>query len=136
LRRLARRRKFLFLPFLFKEKRKEKKKRKLTAPSSRTYPQPATDVTYTAIPSLTKANATHWTYTAVAKGASAFGTSKLDPTSKSVSFAYAQAGSAPTEPTNPSSRFSIHQSRGKFTADLAGAKIADFAALVAKLTAK
>jgi len=102
--------------------------------SARTYPQPATDITYTPIPSLTKANATHWTYTAVAKGASAWGTTKLDPSSTSVSFAYAQSAGAPSEPSSASSRFSIHNSRGKFTADLAAAKVAGFSTLVGKLT--
>ncbi|KAK4455297.1 hypothetical protein QBC34DRAFT_420108 [Podospora aff. communis PSN243] len=102
--------------------------------SARTYPQPATDVTYTVIPSLTKANTTHWTYTAVAKGASSFGTTRLNPASTAVSFAYAQAAGAPATPADPASRFSIHNSRGKFTADLAAAKIADFTALAEKLT--
>lgn len=102
--------------------------------SARTYPQPSTDVTYTPIPSLTKANTTHWTYTAIAKGASAWGTTKLDPSSTSVTFAYAQAAGAPSEPSNPASRFSIHNSRGKFTADLSAAKVAGYSTLVEKLT--
>ena len=101
--------------------------------SSRTYPAPSTDVTYTVLPG-SGANATHWTVTALAKGASAWGSTKLDPSSTAVSFAYAQSASAPTEPTNAASRFSIHQSRGKFTHDLAAAKIANFAAAVEKLS--
>jgi len=102
--------------------------------SARTYPQAASDVTYTVIPSLTKSNTTHWTYTAVAKGASSFGTTKLDPTSKAVTFAYAQSSGAPSTPSDPASRFSIHNSHAKFTVDLAAAKIADFTALTEKLT--
>ncbi|KAK0625831.1 hypothetical protein B0T14DRAFT_421217 [Immersiella caudata] len=102
--------------------------------SARTYPQPATGVTYTAIPSLTKSNTTHWTYTAVAKGASSFGNTRLNPASTAVTFAYAQAAGAPATPADPASRFSIHNSRGKFTVDLAAGKIADFVALAEKLT--
>lgn len=116
-----------------KEKEEEKKKKTLTIKSSRTYPAPSTDVTYTVLPG-SGANATHWTVTALAKGASAWGTTKLDPAATAVSFAYAQSAGAPTEPTNPASRFAIHQSRGKFTHDLAAAKIANFAATVEKLS--
>ncbi|KAK5651981.1 hypothetical protein OQA88_11524 [Cercophora sp. LCS_1] len=101
--------------------------------SSRTYPAVATDVTYTVLPG-SGANATHWTLNALAKGASSFGTTKLDPASTSVSFAYAQAAGAPSTPADPASRFAIHQSRGKFTHDLAAAKIANFAAAVEKLS--
>lgn len=70
----------------------------------------------------------------MAKGASAWSTTKLDPTSKSVKFAYAQAASGPTDPTKADSRFPIHQSKGTFTFDLAAAKNANFAALVETLS--
>ena len=88
---------------------------------------------YTVLPG-SGANSTHWTVTAVAKGASAWGTTKLDPSSTSVKFAYAQAASGPTDPTKADSRFPIHQSKGTFTFDLAAAKNANFSALVEKLS--
>ncbi|KAK3356807.1 hypothetical protein B0T25DRAFT_516361 [Lasiosphaeria hispida] len=99
--------------------------------SSRTYPQVSADASYTVLPG-SGSNTTHWYVTALAKGVSSWGTTKLDPASSAVSFAYAQSSAAVTEPTNPASRFSIHQSRGKWTHDLASAKIANFAALVEK----
>jgi hypothetical protein len=52
-----------------------------------------------------------------------------------VSLAYAQSTSPPTEPANNASRFSIHNSRGKWTHDLKAAQIANFAALVEKASA-
>ena len=103
--------------------------------SSRSYPAVSNDVVYTVLPG-SGANSTHWTVTAVAKGASAWGTTKLDPSSTSVKFAYAQAASPPTTPTSADSRFSIHQSRGTFNFDLAAAKNAGFPALVEKLSTK
>ncbi|KAK0710810.1 hypothetical protein B0H67DRAFT_493997 [Lasiosphaeris hirsuta] len=99
--------------------------------SARTYPQVSADSSYTVLPG-SGSNTTHWYITALSKGVSSWGTTKLDPASSAVSFAYAQSAAAVTEPANPASRFSIHQSRGKFTIDLAGAKVANFAALVEK----
>lgn len=80
------------------------------------------------------ANSTHWTLNVLAKGVSAFGNTKLNPAG-SVSLAYAQSTSPPTEPANNASRFSIHNSRGKWTHDLKAAQIANFAALVEKASA-
>lgn len=77
------------------------------------------------------ANSTHWTLNVLAKGVSAWGTTKLNP-SGTVSLAYAQAASPPTEPANNASRFSIHTSHQKFSVDLKSAQIANFTQLVEK----
>jgi len=77
------------------------------------------------------ANSTHWTLTVLARGVSAWGSTKLDP-SAVVPLAYAQAASPPTDPANNASRFSIHNTRGKWSHDLNAAKIANFAELVKK----
>ncbi|KAK3314563.1 hypothetical protein B0H66DRAFT_627164 [Apodospora peruviana] len=102
--------------------------------ASRTYPTAYTGATYTILPGST-ANTTHWVLNALAKGVSSWGTTKLDPASTAVSFAYAQSASAPTDPANNSSRFGIHNSRGKWSHDLSSAKVADFATLVTKASA-
>ncbi|KAK0614844.1 hypothetical protein B0T17DRAFT_497853 [Bombardia bombarda] len=99
--------------------------------SSRTYPQPYTGATYTVLPG-SAANSTHWTLNALAKGVSSWSTTKLDPASTAVSFAYAQSAAAPAEPANNASRFSIHQTRGKWSHDLSSAKLANFTSQVAK----
>ena len=98
--------------------------------SSRTYPTAYTGATYTVLPGST-ANSTHWTLNVLAKGVSSWSSTKLNPSS-SVSFAYAQSASPPTEPANNASRFSIHNSRGKWSHDLNNAKIANFTELVQK----
>ncbi|AEO70999.1 uncharacterized protein THITE_2059294 [Thermothielavioides terrestris NRRL 8126] len=82
----------------------------------------------------TKANDTHWTLSVLAQGVSAWGTTKLDPSS-TVSLAYAQAATPPTEPANNASRFSIHNSHQKFSIDLKSAQIANFTELVQKASA-
>ncbi|KAK3345520.1 hypothetical protein B0H65DRAFT_442879 [Neurospora tetraspora] len=79
--------------------------------SARTYPQVSNDVSYKVLAG-SGANATHWTLNALAKGASAWGTTKLDPNSSAVPFAYAQSRSPPTNPADVASRFSIHQTDG------------------------
>jgi hypothetical protein len=78
-------------------------------------------------------NSTHWTLSVLAKGVSSFGSTKLNPAG-SVSLAYAQSATAPTEPANNASRFSIHTAHAKWTLDLKAAQIANFADLVAKAT--
>ncbi|KAH6851370.1 hypothetical protein B0I37DRAFT_404989 [Chaetomium sp. MPI-CAGE-AT-0009] len=98
--------------------------------SSRSYPTAFTGASYTILPSST-ANATHWTLTVLAKGVSAWGNTNLDPAG-TVSLAYAQSARPPTEPANNATRFSVHNSRGKWTHDLKSAQIADFAELVEK----
>ena len=101
--------------------------------SARTYPQVSTDVSYKILAG-SGANATHWTLNALAKGASAWGTTKLDPQSSAVPFAYAQSASPPTNPADVASRFSIHQSRGKWSHDLASGRIANFGSAVEQLS--
>jgi len=98
--------------------------------SARTYPTAYAGATYTVLPN-SAVNATHWTLTVLAKGVSAFGSTKLDPAG-TVSLAYAQSVTPPTEPANNASRFSIHNSKGKWSHDLKSAQIADFAELVEK----
>jgi hypothetical protein len=102
--------------------------------SSRTYPTAFTGATYTVLPGST-ANTTHWTLNALVKGVSSFGSTKLNPASTSVSLAYAQSATAPTTPSDPNSRFSIHTTRGKWSHDFVAAKNADWAALVQKASA-
>jgi hypothetical protein len=70
----------------------------------------------------------------LAKGVSAWGSTKLNPAG-TVSLAYAQSASPPTEPANNASRFGIHNSRGKWSHDLKSAQIANFAELVEKASA-
>ncbi len=67
----------------------------------------------------------------LAKGVSSFGSTKLNPAG-SVSLAYAQSSTPPTEPANNASRFSIHSGHNKWTHDFKSAQIANFADLVAK----
>ncbi|KAK3396959.1 hypothetical protein B0T20DRAFT_355910 [Sordaria brevicollis] len=101
--------------------------------SARTYPQVSTDVSYKILAG-SGANSTHWTLNALAKGASAWGTTKLDPKSSAVPFAYAQSASPPTNPSDAASRFGIHQSRGKWSHDLASGRIANFGSAVEQLS--
>lgn len=101
--------------------------------SSRSYPTPYAGATYTVLPG-SSANSTHWTLNVLAKGVSSFGSTKLNPAG-SVSLAYAQSATPPTEPANNATRFSIHNSRGKWTHDLKSAQIANFAELVEKASA-
>jgi hypothetical protein len=101
--------------------------------SSRSYPTPFTGASYTVLPGSTT-NTTHWTLTVLAKGVSSWGSTNLDPAG-TVSLAYAQSARPPTEPANNATRFSIHNSRGKWTHDLKSAQIADFAELVEKASA-
>ncbi|KAJ4413411.1 hypothetical protein N0V85_003569 [Neurospora sp. IMI 360204] len=100
--------------------------------SARTYPQVSNDVSYKVLAG-SGPNATHWTLNALAKGASSWGTTKLDPKSSAVPFAYAQSRSPPTNPADVASRFSIHQSKGKWSHDLASGRIANFGSAVAQL---
>jgi hypothetical protein len=105
---------------------------RLSNPSSaRTYPTPYTGATYTVLPGSV-ANSTHWTLNVLAKGVSSWATTQLNPASTAVSFAYAQSASPPVEPANNASRFSIHNTRGKWSHDLSSAKLANFAELVQK----
>ncbi|GAB1313709.1 Cellobiose dehydrogenase cytochrome domain-containing protein [Madurella fahalii] len=97
--------------------------------SARTYPTPYTGATYTVLPGST-ANSTHWTLNVLAKGVSSWGNTNLDPSSTAVPFAYAQSAAPPTEPANNASRFSIHNTRGKWSHDLSNAKLANFTELV------
>ncbi|KAK3935149.1 cellobiose dehydrogenase [Diplogelasinospora grovesii] len=99
--------------------------------TSHTYPTAYPDATYTVLPGSTS-NSTHWTLNALAKGVSSWGTTKLDPAATAVSLAYAQSAQAPSEPANNASRFSIHQTKAKFSVDLSSCKIANFTALVQK----
>ncbi|KAK3387921.1 hypothetical protein B0H63DRAFT_559355 [Podospora didyma] len=99
--------------------------------SARTYPTAYAAANYTILPGSV-ANTTHWTLNALAKGVSSWGTTKLDPESKAVSFAYAQSSTAPSTPADPNSRFGIHNTRGKWSHDLSSAKLANFTALVQK----
>ncbi|KAK4149996.1 cellobiose dehydrogenase [Chaetomidium leptoderma] len=101
--------------------------------SSRSYPTPFAGATYTVLPGST-ANSTHWTLNVLAKGVSAWGGTKLNPAG-SVSLAYAQSASPPNEPANNATRFSIHNSRGKWSHDLKSAQIANFEKLVQKASA-
>jgi hypothetical protein len=103
--------------------------RKATA---RTYPAVSTDTTWTVL-SGSGSNATHWYVTALGKGASSWGTTKLDPAA-AATFAYAQSNTAPTDPTKVDSRFGIHNAHKQFSVDLASAKIANFAATIQKLS--
>ncbi|KAL0471185.1 hypothetical protein QR685DRAFT_442051 [Neurospora intermedia] len=100
--------------------------------SARTYPQVSNDVTYKVLAG-SGTNATHWTLNALAQGASAWGTTKLDPSSNAVPFAYAQSASPPTNPADAASRFSMHQSKGRWSHDLASGRIANFASAVEQL---
>ncbi|EAQ87070.1 hypothetical protein CHGG_08323 [Chaetomium globosum CBS 148.51] len=77
------------------------------------------------------ANTTHWTLTVLAKGVSSWGSTNLNPAG-TVSLAYAQSATPPAEPANNATRFSIHNSRGKWTHDLKSAQIANFAELIEK----
>ena len=76
------------------------------------------------------ANATHWSITTLCTGCSSWGTTNLDPTSAAATFAWASSATAPGTPADPASRFGIHNQKGKFTHDLAGAKNANFDSLV------
>ncbi|KAK3321307.1 hypothetical protein B0T19DRAFT_403861 [Cercophora scortea] len=100
--------------------------------SARTYPAVDPAVSYTVLGGST-ANATHWTLNALAKGISAWGTTKLDPASTAVTLAYAHSATAPTS-ADPTSRFGIHSGHAKWTQDLSSAKIADFGAAVTKVS--
>ena len=79
-------------------------------------------------------NATHWTISTLCTGCSSWEASgktvNLDPSSAAASFAWASSGTAPATPADPASRFGIHNAKGKFTSDLAGAKNANFDSLV------
>lgn len=101
--------------------------------SSRTYPTPYTGATYTVLPG-SGANSTHWTLSVLAKGVSGWSSTKLNPAG-SVSLAYAQSSTPPSEPANNATRFGIHNAKGKWTQDLKSAQIANFAELVAKASA-
>ncbi|KAL2131955.1 hypothetical protein VTI74DRAFT_4410 [Chaetomium olivicolor] len=101
---------------------------------ARTYPTPYTGATYTVLPGST-ANTTHWALNVLAKGISAWGSTKLNP-SGNVFLAYAQSASPPAEPANNVSRFSIHNSRSKWSHDLKSAQIRNFAELVEKASAR
>lgn len=81
----------------------------------------------------TVANSTHWTLNVLAKGVSSFGSTKLNPAGN-VQLAYAQSSSPPSDPANNATRFSIHNSHGKFSQDLNAARIANFTELVAAAT--
>ncbi|KAK3372990.1 hypothetical protein B0T24DRAFT_248854 [Lasiosphaeria ovina] len=102
--------------------------------SSRTYPTPFADVSYTVLPGSTS-NSTHWTVTALAKGLSAWGTTKLDPASTATQFAWVTSATAPVEPANNASRFGIHTAHAKWSHDLSSSKLANFAALVQQAAA-
>ncbi|KAK4183733.1 hypothetical protein QBC35DRAFT_525934 [Podospora australis] len=104
--------------------------------TARTYPTAYAGATYTVLPG-TVANSTHWTLNVLAKGVTKWGSgagTRLNPSSTAVSFAYAQSRTGPSEPANNQSRFGIHNSRAKWSHNLAEAKISDFAAQVAKLS--
>jgi hypothetical protein len=99
-----------------------------------TMPTAYTGATYTTLPSTTT-NATHWKLDVVCTGCSSWSDASskavnLDPSSSSVTFAYASSANAPAEPANPASRFGIHNAKGKWTHDLSAAKIANFDSLV------
>lgn len=70
----------------------------------------------------------------LANGVSSWGNAGLDPSSTAVTFAYAQSVAPPSDPANTASRFSIHNTRGRWTHDLNSAKIANFAELVQSLS--
>ncbi|KAH6611773.1 hypothetical protein B0J18DRAFT_474219 [Chaetomium sp. MPI-SDFR-AT-0129] len=94
---------------------------------------PYTGATYAVLPGST-ANSTHWSITVLAQGLSSWGSTSLDPAG-TISVAYAQSGTPPTEPANNASRFSIHNSHAKWTLDLKASQIANFAELVANASA-
>jgi len=80
------------------------------------------------------ANATHWSLTTLCTGCSSWDQAgkavNLNPSNAAASFAWASATAPPGTPADPASRFGIHNQKGKFTSDLAGAKNANFDALV------
>jgi hypothetical protein len=79
-------------------------------------------------------NATHWKMDVVCTGCSSWEAAgkavSLNPESTAQAFAFASSASAPATPADPASRFSIHNTKGKWTHDLAGAKNANFDSLV------
>lgn len=101
--------------------------------SSRSYPAPYTGATYAVLPGSTS-NSTHWSITVLAQGLSSWGGTNLDPAG-TISVAYAQSRTPPTEPANNASRFSIHNSHAKWTLDLKASQLANFAELVANASA-
>jgi hypothetical protein len=103
--------------------------------TARTYPQPWTGATYTVLGG-TVSNSTHWTVNFLAKGVSNLGSSRLNPSSTAASIAYGQSYQAPSSPADPASRFGIHNSRGKFSHNLALGKISNFRAAVAQLASE
>jgi len=80
------------------------------------------------------ANTTHWSLTALCTGCSSWAAGaksvNLDPSTAAASFAWATSGTPPSTPADAASRFGIHNAKGKWTHDLAGAKNANFDALV------
>lgn len=105
--------------------------------SAHTAPAVYTGATYTVLPTSVT-NATHWKLDVLAQGVSSWTdasgkTASLNPASTAASLAWASAARAVTQPANNASAFPGHDAKGKFTADLSSAKLANFAALVQKL---
>ncbi|KAH8885314.1 CBD9-like protein [Thozetella sp. PMI_491] len=96
-----------------------------------TLPTVYASANYTVLPGSV-VNATHWTLNVLAKGVSSWTNGKLDPASTATNLAYGSSINPPTTPADPASRFGIHQSKGKWSHDLNGSKIANFDALVQK----
>ncbi|KAI1076843.1 hypothetical protein F5B20DRAFT_553940 [Whalleya microplaca] len=92
------------------------------------------DATYTVFEQGTSVNETHFKLTALCSGCTSWTDFDGNPYflngEGDASFAYAYSTTAVEEPANQDSGFSIHDTVGRWTHDLAGARSADFATWV------
>jgi len=104
-----------------------------------TLPAAYAGASYTVLPTSTT-NASHWRLDVLCTGCSSWSDASgkavnLDP-SGTATFAFGTSGTAPATPASNTSTFGIHNAKGKWSHDLAGAKNANFDALVKAKFAK
>ncbi|KAL1837872.1 hypothetical protein VTJ49DRAFT_3298 [Mycothermus thermophilus] len=101
-------------------------------------PQPSNVAQYTLIPAGTKSNGTHWQYTALCRGCTAWQQTNgayryLSPRGGN-RLAFAYSPSRPFDANNPSSSIPIHEVHGYWSQDFAAARNPDFENIVSRLT--
>lgn len=101
-------------------------------------PQPYADAQYTLFQTGTKSNGTHWQFTALCRGCTAWivpstGAERfLSPTGGN-RLAFAYSPNRPTNPDSPDSSIPIHQVHGYWNHDFGQGRNADFHATVERL---
>ncbi|KAL2121793.1 hypothetical protein VTJ04DRAFT_2248 [Mycothermus thermophilus] len=106
--------------------------------SSYTAPQPSSAAQYTLIPAGTKNNGTHWQYTALVRGVTAYEATPgawryLNPRGGN-RLAFAYSPNKPFNPNDPNSGFTYHEVHGYWSHDFAGAQNPNFNEIVQRLT--